>query len=564
MIATQDGCLAMAEIRPRLEDGYYLKNFCSLLKTIEERYHDLLAPTELRFVDQFRALSEPSQRLYIRLISRKGPLFRQDRLKYWDIPDIESAAKELLTRGFLSHGQTHETDEWLSLLVVPELRRWARDHWTIAVKSHWNRSTLLAAVLKACSREQLWQSLQSELVIIKPEHHEKILLFRLLFFGNLHQDLTDFVLQDLGIFRYEAYEWGQEHRLFADRDAVEQCFELLERSQFIEHLLYEQNLDDACQLADRLRETASSLTARDRRITDRIFNQLGRCLERARDHERALIYFEHAVSPPARERRARILFKDGRFEEAQSLCEEIQCQPRDETEVDFGPRFLRKTLKKLGHTLDADKRSKRRVQRFSLIRDVDLSIEDQVLGAFKKQGQEGIYGENGLWRSLFGLAFWDIIFSPVKGAFEHPFQHGPLDLHSPDFRRNREQLIDARLGELRAERELEDRLLRVYDSKYGLANPFVAWDSWQREVLERVIEAIGGCVLADICDRLSRDLRRYRRGFPDLFLFTKSGFELCEVKGPGDQLRAEQRSWLGFFESVKIPAFVARVEWIDV
>jgi hypothetical protein len=33
------------------------------------------------------------------------------------------------------------------------------------------------------------------------------------------------------------------------------------------------------------------------------------------------------------------------------------------------------------------------------------------------------------------------------------------------------------------------------------------------------------------------------------------------VKGPGDQLRREQRVWFDFFARERIPARVLRVEW---
>ena len=43
---------------------------------------------------------------------------------------------------------------------------------------------------------------------------------RLLFFGNLHQDWTEFVLSDLGLFRYEQVEFSSASRGFAGTDAA--------------------------------------------------------------------------------------------------------------------------------------------------------------------------------------------------------------------------------------------------------------------------------------------------------------------------------------------------------
>src|SRR5690606_40610713 len=43
-------------------------------------------------------------------------------------------------------------------------------------------------------------------------------VLKLLFFGNLNQDLTDFVLRDLGMHRYEDYRLDRETRLFRSRE----------------------------------------------------------------------------------------------------------------------------------------------------------------------------------------------------------------------------------------------------------------------------------------------------------------------------------------------------------
>ena len=70
-----------------LPTGYYHNNFCTLLAFVQERYHDLLSPTECAFIDDFHDLTLDAQRLYVRLLTRKGPLYRSDRLSYQEIAD---------------------------------------------------------------------------------------------------------------------------------------------------------------------------------------------------------------------------------------------------------------------------------------------------------------------------------------------------------------------------------------------------------------------------------------------------------------------------------------------
>ena len=68
-----------------LREGYYLDNFHTLLDHVEARYADLFASAERAFLADFRALDLAAQRLWVRLISRRGPCFRVDRLSYPEI-----------------------------------------------------------------------------------------------------------------------------------------------------------------------------------------------------------------------------------------------------------------------------------------------------------------------------------------------------------------------------------------------------------------------------------------------------------------------------------------------
>ncbi|MEE8524105.1 MAG: hypothetical protein V3T72_09250, partial [Thermoanaerobaculia bacterium] len=105
----------------RLPEGYYADNFRLVLDTAAERYGDLLTVAESAFYHGFTALSTPAQRLYVRLISRKGPRFRRDRLDYPEIPDLDRAVAELKNAGFADGAPEAELESLLSLLLRPEL-----------------------------------------------------------------------------------------------------------------------------------------------------------------------------------------------------------------------------------------------------------------------------------------------------------------------------------------------------------------------------------------------------------------------------------------------------------
>ena len=65
---------------PDLAPDYYLKNFRFLVQWVDERYADLLSAEEQHFIQQFYQLDTDAQCLLVRLSSRKGPLFRRDKL----------------------------------------------------------------------------------------------------------------------------------------------------------------------------------------------------------------------------------------------------------------------------------------------------------------------------------------------------------------------------------------------------------------------------------------------------------------------------------------------------
>lgn len=59
-----------------------------------------------------------------------------------------------------------------------------------------------------------------------------------------------------------------------------------------------------------------------------------------------------------------------------------------------------------------------------------------------------IYSETRIIATLFGILFWDIIFLPIPGAFETPFQTAPLDIAEDSFYHARRDPIETRLKEL--------------------------------------------------------------------------------------------------------------------
>ena len=172
------------------------------------------------------------------------------------------------------------------------------------------------------------------------------------------------------------------------------------------------------------------------------------------------------------------------------------------------------------------------------------------------------YVESGLINSLFGLLFWDAIFAPVSGAFFHPFQAAPADLHEPDFQARRARELDACFAQLESG-DYRATILDHFERKAGVASPFVAWGLVSRELLTLALTCVPAAHLRELFGRLLCDLRANRAGLPDLIQLwpREQRYRMVEVKGPGDRLQDNQVRWLTFCATKGIPAEVCSVTW---
>ena len=93
-------------------------------------------------------------------------------------------------------------------------------------------------------------------------------------------------------------------------------------------------------------------------------------------------------------------------------------------------------------------------------------------------------------------------------------------------------------------------------------NPLVNWQVLDLDIIELTLQRIAYSHWIKIFERILLDLRNNRAGFPDLVLFPAAGgYDLVEVKGPGDSLQKNQQRWMHYFTEQGIPHSVAWVQW---
>ncbi|MFI7866548.1 VRR-NUC domain-containing protein [Ectopseudomonas khazarica] len=534
---------------------YYLANFRKALDWLDTHHRDLMDAAELAFVANFLQLPLPSQALLVRLVMRKGVHFRASKLRYAEIGDIATAAGALLASGWLIEHAALTFDELGALLLKDELTT----HFADDLPGGNLKKSELLEHLRALHTEP------RSLADWCPRLDERLLSLaigplcdrlRLMFFGNLTQDWSEFVLADLGIFRYEQVPITPGSRGFRSRQDVDDylhlrlCREAFEAGVTVPEVL--QQLGDFASASAHINERHQ-----------RLLLQLAQHLERAGELDSALTLYRDTRALGSRQRQIRVLERLGQDTEALALVEQVLEAPLNAEEAQLAERARTRLRKRLGLPA-APKAAKLVEDRLDLRLPRAASVELAVAAHLAAPDAPVHYVENTLICGLFGLLCWEAIFAPLPGAFFHPFHAGPVDLHRADFHTRRSELFAACLARL-DDGSYRDAMRRTHAEKFGIQSPFVFWELLDAERLEQALACLPPAHLGAWFRRLLADIRENRAGMPDLIQFwpREGRYRMIEVKGPGDRLQDNQKRWLAFCAEHGMPVSVCYVEWLD-
>ncbi|MEN9867817.1 MAG: Fanconi-associated nuclease, partial [Pseudomonadota bacterium] len=195
-----------------------------VLDWLVARYPDLLAPDEHHFIATFSSLPRPARALLVRMVMRRGELFRASKLNYPEIGPTTRACSALIDTGWVQAQPALNLEQIFALYTKPEIA---------------SLFALPAALAKARKEQQLQALAEkypglsanpanwfgAENAAHDPVYQLQIMplceRLRLMFFGNLHQDWTEFVLSDLGIFQFEKVDLAADARGFQSRADIE-------------------------------------------------------------------------------------------------------------------------------------------------------------------------------------------------------------------------------------------------------------------------------------------------------------------------------------------------------
>ena len=171
------------------------------------------------------------------MLMRKGTLFRASRLAYDEIGCPVQAAAPVAALGLLNPAPHLTLDDLFALTTRAELLEifaealslipgagvcaspicWKHYVRFIPSGTSWTSMTPIAASRARCPHGTPRTTDCVFRVDIAPLCDR----LRLMFFGNLQQDWAEFVLADLGVFRYEKVVFGPASRAFQQRADVD-------------------------------------------------------------------------------------------------------------------------------------------------------------------------------------------------------------------------------------------------------------------------------------------------------------------------------------------------------
>ncbi|MFM0054385.1 VRR-NUC domain-containing protein [Paraburkholderia phytofirmans] len=556
---------------------YYLLNFERALAWLAQRYDDLFDAHEQAFLREFAALPQSSRALLVRMLMRKGTLFRASRLSYDEIGCPLQAAAPIAALGWVDTEPGLTLDELFALTTRAELMEIFADAIAMIPGAKSLRKPDLLETLRPfyASESDEQDAMARPLSAWHGQTEDRVFhvaiaplceRLRLMFFGNLQQEWSEFVLADLGVFQYEKVAFAPSSRAFQQRADVDVYLALHACREALEWLPGGET--EAVAIDELVATVAAIETANPWLETRRakLLFRIGHLCERRQNWAAALAVYERCGWPGARHRRMRVLERSERFDDAFALASQAAAAPESEEEAQRVARMLPRLQRKRGEPV-ARVPAARPVERSTLVLqrpEAPMPVEYVTRDHLTCETAPVHYVENALINSLFGLLCWEPVFAALPGAFFHPFQRGPADLHAPDFHARRAEQFAACLEQLDSG-VYRETIVRHLHGKAGLQSPFVFWGLLTPELVALALDCLPAAHLKLWFERLLCDVRGNRSGLPDLIRFwpAERRYELIEVKGPGDRLQDNQIRWLAYCAQHGIPVRVLDVRWVD-
>jgi DNA polymerase-3 subunit epsilon len=539
--------------RGPLPTFYYHEHFVEMLDFVATHYAHVLLPEHLAFLKDFGALPREAQCLYVRLINRKGRILARNRLRYPELSGLDDLLQVLLERGWVEVPDACHFDDVLRFLTRSDIYAVLLPRFTGLGRSLKKAQLIEFARTHMCP-EVFMKALGTRRVLAQRRADEvRYLMF--LYFGRVHDSLSQFTMRDLGLVRTQGSHESYEPRF-------------LDREEALEHYYFATRLKD-CERIEEGTLSAWVAEARDwpapnfpgsATLRDQLAHRLGRKAEQTGDVSGALELYSFGESAECGERHVRLLLANGARDEARGYLEKCLADPRSDEEWFFAcDLYERKFNKKRTSALTDALRAAATI-------DIDESRngspERAVIEYLTGQGAIAFRTENLIWRSLFGLLFWEELFADDGTKAHSPFDFLPASLVNGSFYAANRERVEKKLAWLGNPALVKRQLLQTSTRHYGSANGVFRWRRSTHEALFALLDHATPGSVESVLRGFCIDFDNSRYGYPDLMCVDSEGLRFIEVKTEGDQLRRNQLLRLRQLQESGFRAEILRVRWV--
>lgn len=541
--------------REPLPTHYYHAHFEEMLDFVEQHYAHVLCADQRQLVADFRRLPLDARRLYVRLVNRKGRVFSRAHLRYPELGNPEPLLEVLREEGWVRSPGPDDVAEVLRVLTKTELNRLLLP-LVPGMSRALKKADLLMFAREHCPPAQLLSQVEGCLFIQGKAEDIRFLLF--LFFGRVQDGLKQFTMRDLGLVRTHDYKDSYEAR-YGDRSEALENWYFRSRVHALESAGGEKSATMRA-LAAEAPDWPEPLHPAGAAAREALAWRLGRLLEQAGEQGAALELYARGGSARCSERVARLLLASGRRDEAREYLEQVIDDPGSDEEALvaqdlYALKFGAKRTSRLTDELRA-------APVIELDESQSGAPERAAAAYFARHGQAAYRTENGLWRTFFGLLFWEELFDGPGATLHSPFEFLPSALGDGSFRASNRHAIETKLGLLERPSKLKQSLLQSSARHYGKANGVFRWRRSLLDALFALIDRGDPAALRAVLERLCCDYANARHGYPDLMLVDGEGLRFVEIKTDGDQLRRNQLLRLRQLRDAGFRADVVRVRWV--
>jgi Fanconi-associated nuclease 1 len=200
-----------------------------------------------------------------------------------------------------------------------------------------------------------------------------------------------------------------------------------------------------------------------------------------------------------------------------------------------------------------------------------ITVEEMALSHYVDHHSfNGRHTESRVMGYLFASLLYEVVFMPLPGLFQTPYQSGPLDFGTDTFYTSRLSEIESLLDRIEGDHPtvalklLDDLWTEHWETKSTIRG--LDWALFTRLEIEEVIRAWRGTALVAVLRALAQ-AGGATGGVPDLFLWRPAFKEkeqeaevrFVEVKSKNDRLSETQKMWIHVLSTAGVAVEVAHV-----